>query len=136
MQELYECVKKYNRFHVLGHIDIIRRYGSYTDKTIKYCDYSDIIDEIFKLLIYNGKGIEINTSGYRYRLESTMPDFELLKRYRELGGEILTIGSDAHTTQHIAEQFANAHYLADKAGFKYIARFPEGKPEFIKLPIS
>jgi len=132
-EEVYQCIKEFNQFHILGHIDLIRRYGDYIDRNMKYSDFGDVLDEIFKELIYTGKGLEINTSGYRYNLESTMPDLDLLTRYRELGGEILTIGSDAHTPYHLAEHFPLAYASAIKAGFKYLTRFPDGKPEFVKL---
>lgn len=135
LEEIYLCIKEFDQFHILGHIDLIRRYGDYKDRNMKYSDFGDVLDEIFKELKCRGKGLEINTSGYRYNLESTLPDLDLLIRYRELGGEILTIGSDAHTPYQLAEHFHLAHALAEKAGFKYLARFPNGKPEFVKLPI-
>ncbi len=133
LEEVYLCIKEFEQFHVLGHIDLIRRYGGYEDTSMKYPDFPDELDEIFRHLIYNGKGMEINTSGYRYNLGSTLPDLDLLKRYRELGGEILTIGSDAHTPYQLAEHFTLAYTMADKAGFRYLTRFPRGKPEFVKL---
>ncbi len=134
LRELLFCIENFEMYDVLGHIDIIRRYGDYKDNSIKYTDYADLLDAIFKELILRGKGIEINTSGFRYGLEKgTMPDFDLLKRYRELGGEILTIGSDAHKPCHMAAHFALAHSMAKEAGFKYLTRFPLGKPEFLRL---
>ncbi|MBA1335191.1 MAG: Histidinol-phosphatase [Firmicutes bacterium] len=133
LQEVYRCVDGFSRFNVLGHIDLIRRYGDYRDRSLRYPDYSDILDEIFRLLISTGRGLEINTSGFRYNLSSTMPDFDLIKRYRELGGEILTIGSDAHTPSQVAERFPQALDIARSAGFRYISRFSDGNPEFVKI---
>ncbi len=133
LQELLACIKEFKSFNVVGHIDLIRRYGNYSDRTMKCSDFGDLLDLIFMELIATGRGLEINTSGFRYNLDSTLPDFDLLKRYRELGGEILTIGSDAHTTYHLGEFFPYAHQLAKKAGFKYLTRFPAGKPEFIRI---
>jgi histidinol-phosphatase (PHP family) len=135
LEEVYKCIKEFGQFHVVGHIDLIRRYGDYSERVMKYLDYGDIIDEIFKLLIHTGRGIEINTSGFRYSLASTMPDLDLIVRYRELGGEVLTIGSDAHTPYQLAERFPYAVSLAQKAGFRYIARFPHGKPEFVRIEL-
>ena len=133
LEELLACIKSFKPFNVVGHIDLIRRYGSYDDRSMKHADFGDLLDLVFEELISTGRGLEINTSGFRYKLGSTMPDLDLLKRYREMGGEILTIGSDAHTSHQLAEYFDYAHRLAEKAGFKYITRFPGGKPEFAKI---
>lgn len=133
LKELLACIKSFKSFNVVGHIDLIRRYGSYGDSSMKHTDFGDLLDLIFEELINTGRGLELNTSGFRYNLQSTMPDIDILKRYRKMGGEILTIGSDAHTPHHIAEYFRLACDLAKESGFKYLARFPSGKPEFIKL---
>jgi histidinol-phosphatase (PHP family) len=135
LEELLGCIRKFKSFNVVGHLDLIRRYGNYGDKTMKYSDFTDLLDSIFEELISTGRGLEINTSGFRYKLESTLPDFDLVKRYHEMGGEILTIGSDAHTTYQLAEYFPFAYELAKKAGFKYLTRFPSGKPEFVTIEV-
>jgi len=133
LEDMYANIKKFDPFCVLGHIDVIRRYGSYEDKDMRYADYADILDEILKWLIENGKGIEINTSGFRYGLNSTMPTPEFVQRYKDLGGEILTIGSDAHSTEYIAYKFDLAYDIARNAGFKYITTFEQLKPSFRKI---
>ncbi|NLD49737.1 MAG: histidinol-phosphatase HisJ family protein, partial [Clostridiaceae bacterium] len=88
-EAVLEALELYNDYDVLGHLDLVRRYGRYDDKSIKYSDFSDYIDPILIKLISNGKGIEINSSGFRYGLNSTMPDINILKRYKQLGGEIV-----------------------------------------------
>ena len=123
LQELLSCIKEFTSFNVLGHVDLVRRYGSYKDNSMKHADFGDLLDLIFEELISTGKGLELNTSGFRYKLQSTMPDLNILKRYREMGGEILTIGSDAHSPHHVAEYFDFASDLARKAGLRYITRF-------------
>ncbi len=133
LQELLSCIKEFTSFNVLGHVDLVRRYGSYKDNSMKHADFGDLLDLIFEELISTGKGLELNTSGFRYKLQSTMPDLNILKRYREMGGEILTIGSDAQSPHHLAEYFDFASDLARKAGLRYITRFPHGQPEFIEL---
>lgn len=133
LQELLDCIKGFETYNILGHIDLIRRYGNYKNNALRYLDFADLLDLIFEELIYSGKGLEINTSGFRYGLRGIMPGLDLLKRYRELGGEILTIGSDAHAPCQLAECFEYAHYTAKEAGFKYLTRFPSGKPEFVKF---
>ena len=96
-------------------------------------EFSEKIDEILKLLISKGKGIEVNTSGLRYGVGSPHPSFEIIQRYHSLGGEIITIGSDAHKPEHIGYKFDTAYELLDKAGFKYVTIFKNRKPDFIKL---
>ena len=79
-------------FDVLGHIDYIVRYGKEKEKYYSYTKFSDEIDEILKYLIAHGKGIELNTAGFKYGLGFCHPHPDILKRYCELGGEIITIG--------------------------------------------
>lgn len=135
--EYFESIKtnlKYcKNFDVYGHIDYVVRYSPNKDFNYKVFDYCDIINEILKNLIHNGKGIEINTSGYRSGLSNPNPNTEIIKMYRELGGEIITIGSDAHRPQDIAYNFNKAVEILKGCGFKYYTEFKNRKPEFIKL---
>jgi len=71
--------KPFDNFDILGHIDLIRRYGCYDDKTLKLDDFKDRVDAILKALVEKGKGLEVNTSGFRYNLDSPMPDYEIIK---------------------------------------------------------
>lgn len=134
-EDVFDNIKIHDRFDVYGHLDYVNRYGEYSDKTLDYNLYSDIIDEILKLLIKKGKGIELNTSGYRYKLNHTHPTKAVLKRYRQLGGEIITVGSDAHDTENIALHFKDAYELLKEVGFKYITLFEKRKPEFVTYDI-
>lgn len=120
-------------FDVYGHIDYIDRYSRYDNNTIDYAYFQDIIDEILKTLIEKGKGIEINTSGYKYGLGHAHPAMPMLKRYRELGGEILTIGSDAHDPRYITNAFSESYRMAREAGFKSLTVFEKHKPTFIDI---
>ena len=72
------------------------RSGPNTNQHFNYSDYSDIIDDILIRLIHDGKGIEINSGGYRSKANDSNPSITIIKRYKELGGEIITTGSDAH----------------------------------------
>ena len=120
-------------FDVYGHIDYIVRYGGYPEKSIEYAEFGEIIDEIFLSLIKRGKGIEINTSGYRYGLLAPHPNFELVKRYRELGGEIITLGSDAHRAIDLASHFNEVGEPLLAMGFKEIAFYRNRMPEFYPI---
>lgn len=128
-----ENIKKNDYFDVVGHLDYIYRYGQFENKSLKYVDYKDIIDEILKIIIEKGKGIEVNTSGYKYKLNNIHPQIDILKQYKNLGGEIITIGSDAHSTNYISDHFLEAYNSIKIAGFKYFTRFKNRKPYFYDL---
>lgn len=125
---------KWGKFDVLGHLTYPLRYieGEYGIE-IDLRRYEDIIREIFCTLIHNGKGIEINTSGLRQKYSRTFPTFEYVRLYRELGGEIITVGSDAHCAADIGKGIADGAELARQAGFRYLAYFKNRKPEFLTL---
>lgn len=133
-EAVYQCVKVFDCFDVYGHLDFVNRYGDYPNKTLNYQDYSDIIDEILTLLIQKGKGIEVNTSGFRYGLSAPHPQWPIIQRYRQLGGEIITTGSDAHFAKDIASHFDCVYSQLKEIGFKAIATYRERKPVFIDLP--
>lgn len=131
--EVLQNVKLYDEFDVYGHIDYIVRYGGYEEKIIKYSDYQEILDEILSQIIKKQKGIEINTSGYRYGLNTAHPNVEILTRYKELGGEIITIGSDAHKTEDMCLNFDKAATILKQIGYKNYTIFENRIPKFIKL---
>lgn len=129
-----ENVKSNSEFDVLGHIDYVVRYGKTKAENYSYRQYADIIDEILKYLIAHGKGIEFNTAGFKCGLGSGHPHEDILKRYRELGGEIITIGSDAHKPEHIAYDFHKVSGILKACGFKNYTEFKQRKPIFQQLP--
>jgi histidinol-phosphatase (PHP family) len=120
-------------FDVYGHIDYVVRYGPNKNRFYSYEKYADVIDEILRTLIAHGKGIELNTAGFKYGLGHPNPTEEILARYRELGGEILTIGSDAHAPEHVAYAFDRVDGLLRQAGFRYYTVFEARKPVFLPL---
>lgn len=133
METTLENVRTSDCFQTLGHLDYVVRYGKSREKEYSYTDYADIIDEILKLLIEKEKGLEVNSAGLKYGLPFAQPHPDVLKRYRELGGEIITIGADAHKPEHIAYDFAKAEEILKSCGFKYYTEFFEQKPVFKQL---
>lgn len=111
-----ECVKKFDCFDVLGHLDYISRYGPYENKAVNYDLHRDIIDEIFMALIAKGKGIEVNTSGYR-TIKAPFPDFDLIERYYHLGGRVITVGSDSHSEATLATYNQEVIWKLESMGF-------------------
>lgn len=120
-------------FDVYGHIDYVVRYGPNKNRFYSYEKYADVIDEILRTLIHMGKGIELNTAGFRYGIGHPNPAEPVLARYRELGGELITVGSDAHVPEHIASDFAAAEHLLRAAGFSGHTVFRGRKPCFQPL---
>ena len=133
METTLENVRTSECFQTLGHLDYVVRYGKSREKEYSYTDYADIIDEILKLLIEKEKGLEVNSAGLKYGLPFAHPHPDVLKRYRELGGEIITIGADAHKPEHIAYDFAKVEEILKSCGFKYYTEFFEQKPVFKQL---
>lgn len=132
-ESILECVKSTPYFDVYGHLDYVVRYGASKDKQYTYAKHADIIDKILSALIENEKGIELNTGGFRAGLSQPNPSADILKRYRELGGEIITIGSDAHAPADIASDFDRACDILKECGFKYYCIFQSRLPEYFKL---
>ena len=130
---ILENIHAFDGFDVYGHIDYVVRYGPTKNENYVWTQYQDIIDEILKLLIEKGKGIEINTGGFKYGLGHPNPTEEIICRYRELGGEIITIGSDAHTPAHIGYDFQKVPDILKNAGFRYFTVFKQRKAEFLPL---
>ncbi len=127
-----ECVKKHKDFDVLGHINYVCKSPcNPTKKPLKYNDYSDICDEIMKALAENGKGMEVNTSGFD-RVGEFLPSYDYIKRFKELGGEIVTVGSDSHNDERVGQYIPQALELA-KNVFGYVCTFEERNVRYNKL---
>lgn len=132
-QSILDNLSVFQDFDVYGHIDYIVRYGPNKNKNYSYEKYQDILDCILKTCISYGIGLELNTGGLAYGLGHPNPHPDILKRYRQLGGEIITVGSDAHSPKRLAYEFQTVHQLLIDCGFQYYTVFKERKPEFIKL---
>lgn len=124
-------IKAMDCFDVYGHLDYVVRYSP--EKSYEPVDYREIIDEILKLLLDKGKGIEINTAGIKSGLGYVHPHEFILRRYKELGGEIITVGSDAHDKTRVAADFDKAQAALMAAGFTHYTIFRKRKPNFVKI---
>lgn len=133
-ESILENLAVFSDFDVYGHIDYVVRYGPNTNKFYSYEAYEDVLDAILKKIIDMGKGIEINTGGFKYGLGQPNPCEDILKRYRSLGGEIITVGSDAHEPKHVAYDFAKVPAILRRAGFTHYTVFEKRRPRFLPLP--
>ena len=121
-------IRAFDDFDVYGHIDYIVRYIPQGERVFSYKRHAEQVDAILRLLIEKGKGIEINTGGYKAGLSEPNPCHDVLRRYRELGGEIITMGSDAHTTEYVAYRFEDAREVLRECGFRYLRCSGSEKP--------
>ena len=129
---LWELADSYD-FDCLGHLDIIKRYAAVKGEKIDLMDWRDQVEPLLQRLIQRGKGLEINTSGLRQAAREALPSLALLRLYRSLGGEILTLGSDAHRPEDIAADFETALEMAKAAGFSYLAAYENRSPRFERI---
>ncbi len=132
-EKIYYTIKKYDYFDIYGHLDYVVRYGTYENKILEVSNHTDIIYEILKTLIDKGKGLEVNTSGIRYGLGHFNPQIPILKMYLDMGGEIITIGSDAHSKEYVGFLWQEAAEMLKNIGFKHFTTFENRKPKFHKL---
>ena len=123
----------YPLFDSYAHLDYIVRYAPKKNREFKPEEYFPLIDPILKLLIENGKCLECNTGGYKYGLGEPNPCRQILMRYRSLGGEAITIGSDAPQRAYVGGSFEACRSLLLDCGFRYYAVFHKRSPEMISL---
>lgn len=131
-EELLAVAGEFDHYCVLAHLDVMRRYdpaGEYP-----FGKTRDVVAEILRTAIQKGKGIELNTASWRLRLEDIQPRREIMRLYRDLGGEILTIGSDAHSAEQVGDSFHAARaILRDELGFRYFCTYERGEPCYHNL---
>lgn len=144
MDGIYDLLERYflevnemcrmDCFDVLGHLTYSLRYMKQRNGIeADISRFDDIIADSFRTLAQNGKGMEINTSGLRQGFGETFPNLKYVKLFRELGGEVLSIGSDSHTVEDIAKNVTDAADIARAAGFTRLCYFKERKPVFINI---
>lgn len=135
-EEILNTIDLFPKINVCGHLDFINRYGRsvYDDyKKINFEMHKELIDKILIKLIEKNIGIEINTSALRYGLRDFHPCRKILKRYKELGGKIITMGSDAHRALDIMRDFDKAREVLKEIGFEKFCVFEQRKAEYKEL---
>lgn len=130
-KELLSVVQNYYNYSVLGHMDLIVRYDSYG--VYPFEKLKPLLTEILKTVIADGKGIEVNTSNHRYGLSDMTPSRDILKLYKELGGTIITIGSDSHKKEHLGAYIDWAKEELRKLGYTQFCTFEKMQPIFHEL---
>ena len=124
-------MQNFHHYCVLGHLDLITRYDTQGDYPFR--EVRPIVTEILKAVIADGKGIEVNTSSHRYGLKDLTPSREILRLYRELGGRIVTIGSDSHKPQHLGAFLDDTKKTLLQLGFTEFCTYEKMRPVFHPL---
>lgn len=125
-KEMLALVQRYHNYSVLGHMDLITRYdkaGIFPFEKIR-----PIIKEILKTIIADGKGIEVNTSCHRYGLNDLTPSTDILRLYRNLGGKIITIGSDSHRKEQLDTYLTDTISVLKTLGYEEVYTFKQMCP--------
>ena len=117
---------------VLAHITYVAKFARFPDPALRYGDYADALDAVLKRVVQKGYGLEVNASGIKNGA-GLLPGADVLRRYRELGGEIVATGSDAHAAEDVGRWITEASDAVRAAGFRYLAAYRQLKPEFIKI---
>lgn len=130
--DYYKSIEAYSGFDVLGHLDLYLRYSPRL-KEVAFSSYEEGLTRLLSKVIQMGKGIEVNAGGYRYGLDATNPSEDILKCYKRLGGEIVTVGSDAHRPEDVAYAYDEIIAMLKRLDFKYVTYYSSRKPQYMKL---
>lgn len=130
-QEMYQLVTHYHDYSCLAHMDLIRRYLDKDEDQTAYA-FSQIA-RILQVIIADGKGIEVNTSSYRYGINGLTPSLGILELYRDLGGTIITLGSDSHKKEHLGAHIAETMKYLKTLGYSSYCTFDQMRPIFHTL---
>lgn len=129
--EMYQLVQSYTDYSVLAHTDLIRRY---LDKNNDGFEKNQLmLEKILKVVIKDKKGIEVNTSSERYGINDLTPSKKILELYFQLGGQVITIGSDSHEPEHLAFRINETKKILKEIGFTRFCTFDKMKPIFHEL---
>jgi histidinol-phosphatase (PHP family) len=127
-QAMLSCLKEYDFIDSVGHIDYISRYARYDDPELYYHEFSDWIDEILKIAVQNEIAMEINTRRL-INPDAVARLMPIYKRFYELGGKMVTIGSDAHKPENIGSRLDVAQDIAAACNLR-VVYFKQRKPEW------
>ncbi len=132
-QTVLENLKSFCNIDVCGHLDYVVRYGPNKNRFYSYEAYAHCLDPILRFLTEKGIGLEVNTGGLKSGLGTTNPMPEIIKRYLALGGDCVTLGSDAHRPEEIAGHFPRTLEILKDCGVRYLCTFSRRRPAHVKL---
>lgn len=132
LETTLRCVHAHDDFDVLGHLTYLSKAEAHpAPRAIPYGEHREVVDEILKILVSKGKGLELNTSGMD-RCGEYLPGMDYFRRFRELGGQIVTVGSDAHHSDRVGQYTREACRLLGEL-FGYVCTFQNRRCLFHKV---
>lgn len=120
---ILDCIRQFDHFDVIGHLDYCKRYNPAPYQAGDHLLCLDLVTQLLQELIGRGKGLEVNTSGFRHSSAMCLPHFDILRHYRQLGGTIITTGSDSHRAEYVGYQIAETTAVLKQLGFQTISTF-------------
>lgn len=138
LEEMYNTALAYRDFDIIGHYDYVARYSPYGPgcRDITLAQFGDWLEPLLKFLAQEGKTFELNTKTYmNHKGYVPQLDTAILRRFRELGGEALSFGSDAHNVERLGDKFEYYAHVAKECGFRYLVYFKERKPQYYKIDL-
>ena len=134
LETILEEMSQLQDFDILGHFDYVARYAPYPQCSIFYREFPDVTDAILEYLAENGKALEINTKTYQdYNGRTPELDRNILLRFRELGGEYISLGSDSHCPERVGDKFGQYAEFIKDCGFRYAVHFESRRPVMEKI---
>ncbi len=125
---MLENLHTFDHYQTVAHLDYICRYEPLPRTPFHYEEYGEVIDPILEHIISRDKCLEVNTAGWKYGMEDPNPNRQILKRYFELGGRKITIGSDGHKPEHLAYDFSRLSPFLREIGFDRYIYFRKKEP--------
>lgn len=133
LELIYQTAKEFGDFDIIGHFDYVARYAPYKVRDIRYADFPDELDAILRFLAQEGKALEINTKTYDMHGDHLQTlDTNILKRFKELGGEFVTLGSDSHSADRLMDKFGKFAAVCIECGFPFLTYFEKRKPQLYR----
>ena len=134
LETIWKEMRWLEDFDIMGHFDYVVRYAPYPETCLRHRDFCDLLDEMLRYLIHNGKALEINTKSYQdYHGREVTLDRNVLIRYREMGGEIVSLGSDSHDAYRVGYGFPDTAEMLKSLGFRWTAHYESRK--LVQLPL-
>lgn len=133
LETIYDCISQFHNFDILGHYDYIARYAPYPETSITFKEFGYILDPILKELVNYGQTFEINTKTYHlFGNREPLLDIDIIKRFKELGGEAVSLGSDAHDTKRLGDNFHHFIDILKSCGFNKGIYFENREAKYYK----
>ena len=127
-----EMANRMNGYDIIAHYDYINKYNPEVSESVMYDDSPKEFDDLFEVIISKEKALEINTSYYAERKtagdRNILPDEKLIRKYLEMGGRLVSIGSDSHTKEALSQHFKEVSEYLKFCGIKEVVYFSKRRP--------